>query len=272
MELISLHNHTVFCDGKSTMEEFVKSALQGGASAIGFSGHAHLPFDERYCMTVQDEIDYNAEFDRLKEKYRGQIRLFRGIEQEFFADSDTSKYEYVIGSAHFIKKNGEYLEMDEKSGVVEAYVKRVYGGDYYAWAKDYYETVAVSGCMDYTDIVGHLDLITKFNEGNRLFDETSKKYLGYAFGAVDEIMKKDKIFEMNTGAVSRGYRKEPYIARPILKYIREKGGRMTVCADAHQAENYNFGFAQCAAILKDCGFKETWQFDGKEFHAEALAE
>lgn len=270
MELVSLHNHTVFCDGKDTMEDFVLTALSDGTVAIGFSGHSHLPFDERYCMTKESEIAYNQEFDRLKALYGDRIRLYRGIEAEFFGDSDLSCYEYVIGSAHFIHKDDAYLEIDESKGTAVKNVEKFYGGDYYAYTADYFKTVVESAKRKEADIVGHFDLVTKFNGDGAMFDEKSPKYLIPAYEAVEELLPYDKIFEMNSGAVSRGYRKDPYIGVDILKFMYDHNVRMTIQADAHQACNYRFFFDETVEILKSVGYREVWEFDGKEFVPFAL--
>ncbi|MCQ2401985.1 MAG: PHP domain-containing protein [Lachnospiraceae bacterium] len=265
LELISLHNHTVFCDGKDTMEDFVKTALNDGAAALGFSGHSHLPFDERYCMTHKSETDYNKEFDRLKDLYGSRIKLYRGIEAEFFGDSDLTPYEFVIGSAHFIHKGDAYLEIDESKATVIKNVDKFYGGDYYAYVSDYYKTVAESAKRKEVDIVGHLDLVRKFNGDGKMFDEKSLKYLTPAYEAVEELLPYDRIFEMNSGAVSRGYRTDPYIGADILKFLHDHNVRVTVSADAHQACNYRFMFDGMVEILKTVGYREVWEYDGKDF-------
>ena len=48
------HVHTTFCDGKNTAEEMVKAAIALGMDEIGFSSHAHQPFDFDYCMSKEN--------------------------------------------------------------------------------------------------------------------------------------------------------------------------------------------------------------------------
>ena len=50
--------------------------------------------------------------------------------------------------------------------------------------------------------MGHFDLLTKFNEGDRLFDAGAPRYLDAAMGALDTLLKEDVLFEINTGAMS----------------------------------------------------------------------
>ena len=61
-----------------------------------------------------------------------------------------------------------------------------------------------------TDIVGHFDLLTKFNERRCFFDEESPAYRRAALRAMEALVAAGKIFEVNTGAISRGYRSTPY--------------------------------------------------------------
>ena len=265
MELISLHNHTLFCDGKSSMEDFVKTAAADGAGAIGFSGHSRMPFYEEYCMTEESEAAYNKEIDRLRGVYGDRIKIYRGIEADLFGTSPLDGYDYVIGSAHYILKDGVYLEIDESKETAIRNVKEYYGGDHYAYVRDYYRMVVMSAKRKETDIVGHLDLVTKFNEGKALFDDESLKYLEPAFEAVEELLPYDKVFEMNTGAMSRGYRTEPYIALPVLKFMKAHNVRMTVSADAHAADCYRYRFDLAIEMLKAAGYREVWEFDGKGF-------
>ena len=60
----NFHTHTVLCDGKSSPEEVVLSAIEKGFSSLGFSGHAPTDFDQSYCLKDLDA--YIAEISALK--------------------------------------------------------------------------------------------------------------------------------------------------------------------------------------------------------------
>ena len=66
----------------------------------------------------------------------------------------------------------------------------------------------------------------------------------------------DKIFEMNSGVVSRGYRKEPYPQVPLLKEIQQKGGRIIISSDAHRAEHICYNYYENIRLAYDCGFRK----------------
>ena len=75
-----------------------------------------------------------------------------------------------------------------------------------------------------------------------MFDEQDERYLAAARHAVDVLIPKGVLFEINTGAISRGYRDAPYPAAPIYDYIREKGGKFILSGDTPRAENLCYAF------------------------------
>ena len=66
MKLQSLHSHSLFDDGKSTMEEMVQGALAQGLSALGFSGHSPMPTPQDWTVQVEDLPRYRQEALRLE--------------------------------------------------------------------------------------------------------------------------------------------------------------------------------------------------------------
>lgn len=239
----NFHTHTCLCDGKDTPEELVLQALELGCPALGFSGHSYAPYDEGYCMSVAQTAEYKAEIRRLQQKYAGRICIYMGIEQDFYSPSSTEGYDYVIGSVHYLYKNGAYLPVDASRQQQEQAVRACYGGDWYAFAEDYYRTVAQvrerTGCR----IVGHFDLATKFNEGDTLFSTRHPRYIRAVRQALDALAQADVTFEINTGAVARGYRSEPYPAREIVEELRRRGVKRILSSDCHSRENLLYGFS-----------------------------
>ena len=90
------HVHTRFCDGKNTPEEMVLKAIEKGMEALGFSAHSYTFFDESYCLKRERYNEYKAEINRLKEKYKGTIDVYCGIEMDMFSHDTLVGYEYVI--------------------------------------------------------------------------------------------------------------------------------------------------------------------------------
>ena len=49
-------------------------------------------------------------------------------------------------------------------------------------------------------------------------------------------------FELNTGAISRGYRGVPYPAPKMLRWLAEKGARFLLSSDSHAPGTLCCGF------------------------------
>ena len=63
-----------------------------------------------------------------------------------------------------------------------------------------------------------------------------------AVQAADALLTTGKPFEINTGAISRGYRTDAYPSREIRTYLKERGARFILSSDAHRKEHICFGF------------------------------
>ena len=98
-------------------------------------------------------------------------------------------------------------------------------------------------------------MVTKYNEGGRLFDTEDPRYRRPAFEALDALLEKGMLFEVNTGAVARGYRKNPYPDLSLLRYIAQKGGRVTLNSDCHQKKDLLCAFPLALQGLKYAGFR-----------------
>lgn len=242
MIIRDLHVHTTYSDGKDSPEEVVLSAIEKGISTIGFSDHSYTHFDESYCMGKERVEEYIKEINALKEKYRGKIEILCGIEQDFYSDYPTDRFDFVIGSVHYFKFGDTYVSVDESKKILENAAKEFCGGDIYILIEEYYKCVAKVAKKTKADIIGHFDLITKFNENGEIFDTKHPRYIKAVQAAADELITANIPFEINTGAISRGYRTTPYPEDSIIEYIKSKGGRFILASDSHSADTVAFGF------------------------------
>lgn len=250
MELCDKHVHTIFSDGKNTPEEVVLEAIARKMEVLGFSDHSYTAFDESWCMKKGDIPLYRASIAELRARYAGRIKILCGIEQDFYSEEPTEGYDYVIGSVHYLRAGEEYIPVDESPEILCAAAEKHFGGDIYALIEEYYRTVARVVEKTGADIIGHFDLITKFNEGGALFDEADPRYLAASRGAADALLRTGRPFEINTGAISRGYRTSPYPSLALRDYIRQKGGSFVLSSDSHAKETLCFGFEELESELE----------------------
>lgn len=249
-----IHTHTIYCDGKSTAEEMVKKAVEMGFESIGLSGHSYTAFDGDWCMSLENTKKYCEEINALKLKYP-QIDVLKGIERDYYFTPDGQEYDYVIGSLHYVEKDGVKYDVDNINVFAEN-IEKYFGGSYRAFVELYYETIKYVVEKTGADVVGHFDLVAKFNEGNEYFDEDADWYKKAVLDALDEVAKTKPVFEVNTGAISRGYNKI-YPSEFILKEIKNRGCDVVITSDCHHADTLGNAYDRAIELVKKCGFDKV---------------
>ena len=253
----NLHTHSLYCDGKSTLEETVIAAIEKGFAYIGFSGHGHTSFDDRYCMSAEGEARYVSEVNMLRGKYADKIQILCGIERDAFSDHFVQHYDYEIASVHYIKAGGNFYDVDGSAQEQQRCIKECFGDDPYAYAEEYYNVVSkIDG-----DIVGHFDLLTKFDRSNDIFTPKEKRYKKAVLSALEALLEKHMVFEVNTGAMARGYKDAPYPDVWMLEEIKKRGGRVLITSDCHDAKNLDYGYGMAEKLLTDIGFTDFYNID-----------
>ena len=267
----NLHIHTTYADGKDAPEAMVKEAIRKGFDSIGFSEHSYMKFSPMTCqMTVEDMRRYQAEIRALKEAYRGTIDLFCGMELEFYSDVPTDGFDYLIGSVHYLNFDEEVLGFDRSLEETLAYVQKHFGGDGIRFAKEYYDMVASFPEKTAVDIIGHFDILTKNNEKVRFIDVDSKDYLQYGFDAIHALQGKIPLFEVNTGAISRGYRTSPYPQMEFLKEFNRCGFGAVITSDCHDKKDIACFYEEAEELLKEAGFRSKWILTDEGFKEIAI--
>lgn len=265
--LSNLHTHTLYCDGKNTTEEMLLSAIDMGFKSIGFSGHGFTDFDHSYCMT--DTERYIAEVNALKEKYKSKIQIYLGVEEDAFCPVDRSKFDYVIGSSHYLVVGDDYLPVDCSPRSFDECFDAF--GDAVALAQTYYSSFCEYILKYKPDIVGHFDLITKYDqmEGQSRFLANSA-YMDIAERYLKVAMKSGAIFELNTGAMARGYRTTPYPQENLLHVLKKEDARIILSSDSHSVDTLCFGFDDARVFLKEIGFQYVYVLYDGEFKKDYL--
>ena len=253
----SVHTHTVFCDGRNTAEEMAAAAFALGVRHYGFSGHSHtpVPYDRDVGMAL-DLTDYRRELERLREVYRGRMEILWGIEQDSCSPQPVPDWlDYWIGSVHSIQdpETGTYYGMDYSREMLQRCARELCHGDMLAVTEAYYRDVGDMAERKPT-ILGHIDLVTKMNGDGSLFDEDCPRYRRAALEALHRADPAATLLEINTGAISRGYRKTPYPAPFLLEEWRRMGGRIILTADTHWADTILYGYALAAERARAAGF------------------
>lgn len=240
------------------MEEMVEGALSAGLRYYGFSPHSPIPIESSCNMSRDDVPLYLMEAQRLKEKYRGRLELFTGMEIDYIGKEwgPASDYfrslplDYRIGSVHFIRnQKGEYVDVD---GRPENFIRKMgecFDHDIRFVVEQFYaRTIAMieSGAFD---IIGHFDKIglnsSKYSPGI----EDEPWYGELIRKTTDAIAGSGLIVEINTKHYSvhrRMFPDERYIS-----CLKRAGIPMIVNSDAHYPDQTDASRQEGLAFLKN---------------------
>lgn len=291
MQYSNLHTHSVFSDGKHSIEENIQSAIKKDMISIGFSDHSFTYCDSSYCMKADRYEQYLKEIADMKEKYKGKISVYSGLELDYYsvftdvpvmakilengkpdseyviADQDkitlpsTDCFDYLIASVHYIIKNGLCYPIDHSAEQQKSCINNAFDGDLLAMAQCYFDMLCEHVERVRPAIVGHFDVLTKFS----LMPEKDIRYREIACRALKRILRTCKQIEINTGAISRGWRFVPYPNRYLLETILACQGEIVLGSDSHHKDHLEFYFDEAVNLLKDIGFDHISVFNGDGF-------
>ena len=262
-----LHMHTNFDDGANSVFEMIESAIDKGFETVGISGHGFTPFDLSYC--IKKNASYLRELTRAKRKYAGKINVLCGIEADGYSEINIADYDYSIGSVHYFKSvKGKYYPIDLSSIDFNNTLRILFNNDSEFMVTTYYKSVVEMIKKFMPTIIGHFDLITKFSDDDNTCRLPEEKYLSIVKSAVDEILdipSYTPIFEVNTGAIARGYKTAPYPSEAILRILHGYNIPVTLSSDAHNSENIGYYFDESIEILKNVGYENVLVMENLAF-------
>ena len=249
------HMHTPLC-GHASGEpvEYVRQAIDVGLKEIGFSDHAPLlsHVDPRISMGYAQLPLYHQMIEKVRKDFEGQIAINVAIEADYMPDYEKETkamlaaypYDYVIGSVHFIEKWG----FDDPIQLKVWNIKDV--NDVY---REYFKLLRQSAASGLFDILGHVDLVKKFD-----FHPT--------VDMTDEIEENARVFKQ-TGIVveinSSGLHKpaqEIYPSQAHLKTYHRHGVPITFGSDAHKPNQVGRDFNKATQWAQTAGYTEYVMF------------
>lgn len=166
---IDYHTHHARCGHAiGSLEEYIQRGIDIGLSQIGLSDHMPLvhvdpsTYYPEMAMPLEELPRYVEEAFRLKQKYASAISVRVGLEADYIEGWDREieqiikdyPWDYVIGSVHFL---GEWDVSDFRQ------VHQWEGQDIFQVYQRYYDAVEKAARTGFYDIMGHLDVIKRFN-------------------------------------------------------------------------------------------------------------
>lgn len=256
--MIDYHIHTTRCGhAKGNMKDYVKRARELSLHEIGFADHLPLITKQDPSLTMSiDQLDeYVQSIESLKNEFP-DISIKTGIEADYLPglEEETARllnaydFDYVIGSIHFIDGWGF-----DDSRYIEGYKD----WDIYELYAHYFRLVKGAAESSLFDIIGHMDLIKKYNfKPNKdiapLLEETTRA-----------IKNAGVCVEINTAGLRKPVG-EIYPSLEILKICFNAGIPITLGSDAHAPEQVGMDFDQALSYAKQAGYREYAIFSGRK--------
>ena len=277
--LTNYHTHTLYCDGRASMEDFLRFAASQHFTSLGFSSHAPLPFSTAWTMEWDRMEDYLAEFARMKRRYEGVMELCIGLEIDYLDEKSNPSVErfrelpldYRIGSVHLIKDlEGRIVDIDCPPQHYRQLVDERFGGDVVEVIRRYYKQLYALIEGGGFDIIGHADKMhynaMTYRPG--LLDEPWYDELVHAYLA--RIVELGYIVEINTKAYEDTHTFFPN--QRYFRYLCQLGARVMVNSDAHYPDRIACGRKQALHQLWLAGFRFVTEWVNGNWCQVPLAE
>ena len=269
--LHNYHTHTHYSDGSSAPAEYIEEAIRQGFSALGFSEHSVLPFENTFALKPGSEAAYTSEIRKLRETFSDRIEVLLALEADYIPNLSTGfeklkqslGLDYIIGSVHLVGNsypdNLWFIDGPKRETYDEG-LKQFYNGDIRKAVTAYWHQI--NGMLENESfgIIGHLDKIKMHNQG-RWFREDEKWYDALVNETLALISEKEVIVEVNTRGIYKGRSDSLFPGETILRIVRERNIPVTISSDAHQPSEISLLFGQAEEMLKKCGIRSVSRYN-----------
>lgn len=277
----NFHQHTLFSDGKESLEKYAERAIELGMTAIGFSEHSPLPFSNPFSLQEENIEEYIRQTDELKLKFKDQLTIYRALEMDFIPGMSEDfdywrnrcKVDYLIGSLHLVKADG-FEELWFTDGpdyrTYDTGIEDFFGGDVKKAVKQFYHQTNAMIESQKFEIIGHFDKI-KMHNRNRFFTDKDKWYRDLIDETVNLIKQKDLIVEINTRGLYKKRSDELFPEGYALQRVKELDIPIVISSDAHHPDELMMLFEFAQKKLIEIGFQSVMDFNNNLWTERELA-
>lgn len=258
------HVHSHFStDSSTSISDYYHQAIKVGLKEVCFTDH--VDYDVKNEYTNSQTIDYEAYFAELsyyKELYKDELTIKIGVEfglqlhtiEQYKKDATQYDFDFILLSSHEID-NQEFWLYQFQAGKSQIEYNRLY----------YKNLKAIISRFHDFDVIGHLDVIRRYDKGQEYCDEEIEQEIE---NILKLLISHHKGIEINSSSFSYGMK--DFMPRyAVLKKYHELGGKIiTFGSDAHQIDRLGSHYNDIVVMLKEIGFKHLCTFDKRKpiFH------
>ncbi|MDZ4697194.1 MAG: histidinol-phosphatase [Deltaproteobacteria bacterium] len=249
---------------RATLEQVVERAYAVGYTTFGLSEHAprfraeDLFPDESDLIPADLELMFDAYLQRattLRAEWSDRLELIVGFESEVIpgdtwlskmqAIRNDPRIEYVVGSVHTV--GGVCIDLSAEK---TAKVAENLGGTE-ALHRQYFADVTAMIEALRPDVIGHLDLIRKFDGHAPNFSSESFRLIDRALEATRSV---GAALDVNASPARKGVG-PVYPMREILERAYRMGVAVTLGDDSHGPDDVGVGLSASVAAIANAGYK-----------------
>ncbi len=259
--MFDYHMHSrISYDGHDAPEQIVQAALDAGLREICFTDHLDYLNCQPRSQTSFTLDAYSRAYDHLAAE---GIKIRKGAEvgltpwnvEELSRDLSARKYDFVLGSVHFIDDEDPYLPPFWVGKTVEQ-AERIY----------FEEMLRCVRIHENFDVLGHLTYIGKVRAHPDPKPVRLDDYRELVEEILKELAKKGKGIEVNTSGIDRCGAFLP--TKEYLQMFKSLGGEIvTVGSDAHASDRVGqYTREACAMVQEVFGYVCTFADRKPIFH------
>ncbi len=241
----SCHSH----DGQSSLEDICSQALSRGVMGVCVTDHYECDIPSQ-----QDGVlDTLRELPPLQERYRGRIRLTRGIElaqghllpQVADAILSQADFDFVLGSVHSVSPGVDIglINFNDPSVKVSEILEQ------------YFQSCYEMAKWGRFDVMAHLGYPERYIWGQYRIPVNFAPYEDIIQATLKVLVETGKGLEVNSSGYRQGLGKTIPILGIIKRYYQLGGKIVTLGSDAHRAEDVAADFDVAMDILTGIGYQ-----------------
>jgi histidinol-phosphatase (PHP family) len=251
----------------ANVERYREAAESRGIAELGVSEHIHRfhaaldVWDHPWwCQNAADDLDEYVEF------VREETDLRLGIEADFVAGRedrlanllDRHKWDYIIGSVHFIQDRAV-----DMPGAFDVWGRGERPEK--VW-KRYFETLAEAARTGLFDVMAHPDLVKVWGKDRPRPEGDLRRYYE---PAVEAFADAGVAVEVSTAGLRKPVG-EMYPSHVMLEMIVDAGCPIALSSDAHVPDHIGWEYDRAVEMLEAAGVRELCVFEGRERRLEPI--
>ena len=264
--LFDCHSHSLRSDGESTVDELCAKSIEKGLDGLMITDHANMNYYNEK-NTYESMIRSLADTEQAQEKYRGRLKVLKGIELGEYGVAPKKAeevlsiggYDAILGSVHLVPKAGwslTYNRIDFRCTMTDEQI--------YEYIDCYFDLLSETVDAFDFDILAHIHCPVRYITGVWGRESNIMLFEDKICGILEKIVKRDIALELNTAYLIGKDGKCNFSLDKILTLYKQLGGKMvTLGSDTHNTENVARNFLDATKLLKACGFESAYYFENR---------